>query len=76
MAEEVFHKAAGALLHELEERARRVILGDDSFNSIPEAERTGPHDEIAIVASGENWTQYSDGEVLYYTDDGTAFYLE
>lgn len=58
-----------------ENLARRAILGDDAWEPVADSERTAPDEEISIVASGENWTQFSDGETLYYEDD-IPFYLE
>ncbi|HTE57473.1 MAG TPA: hypothetical protein VK694_01925 [Verrucomicrobiae bacterium] len=75
MAKEGFSEATEGLLHEVDEHSRRVLLGDFRFSSIPEAERTGLDEETTVVARGEDWTQYSDGEVLYW-DDGIPFYLE
>lgn len=55
--------------------ARRAILDDDSWEPIPEAKRTHANEMPHVVNSGEDWTQYSDGETLYYEGD-IPFYLE
>lgn len=65
----------GELAEIYNDEARREILGDDSWEPVPEIERTPAHEVPHIVASEDNWTQYSDGETLYYEGD-IPFYLE
>lgn len=55
--------------------ARRAILGDQTWEPVPQEDRT-PLDEVPhIVAEGEDWVQYSDGETMFYDGD-IPFYLE
>lgn len=65
----------GELAEIYNNETRRAILDDDSWEPVPEAERTPASEIPDIVASGDGWTQYSDGETLYYEGD-IPFYLE
>lgn len=67
------NQEAKKLADALYERAQQVLA--PGMIPIPEAERTSIDDVPSVVASGEDWVQYSDGEVLV-TIDGIEFYME